>query len=174
MTTLSYLGILPVGIFSGQGELLEAPEGNADGEGTDPYRPAAVLHQQAGPVHPAAQAALAAVYEVDAVVLDVIGDEVTAEDALEEGVAPGEYFHHVPGGKGDVEEEAELAGEPLLLGHLQLISRVQRNNFNQSREMWKQNPPICCSAQSSRQNYKNVLAFLKKLGRKILLVAKMS
>ncbi len=68
-----------------------------------------MLHQQAGPVHPAPQPALAAVYEVDAIVFYVKAHEVTAEDALEDDVAPGEDLDHVPGREGDVEEEPELA-----------------------------------------------------------------
>jgi hypothetical protein len=77
-----------------------------------------MLYQQAGPVHPAPQTALTAVDEVDAVVLNVKAHEVTAEDALEDDVAPGEDLDHVPGGEGDVEEEAELAGQPFLFCHL--------------------------------------------------------
>ena len=74
-----------------------------------------MFHQHPHPVHPAPEAPLAAVDEVDAIVLDLETDEVTAQDALEDEVVPGEYPDDVPGGEGDVKEEADLAGDLLLL-----------------------------------------------------------
>ena len=127
---LGYLDVFPLWFRGREGQLLEILEWNTDGQRADPDRPPAVLHQQAGPVHAAAQPALATVYKIDAIVLNVKADEVTAEDALEEEVAPGEYLHHVPAREGDVEEEAELAGEPLLLRHLAVTSKTKQFNLN--------------------------------------------
>ena len=94
---------------------MEPLVGNTDGQRPDPHRPPTVLHQQTSPVHSAAQTSPTAVDEVDAVVGDVETDEVTAEDALEDDVMPREYLDHVPGREGDVKEEADLAGNVLLL-----------------------------------------------------------
>ena len=96
---------------------MEPLVGNTDGERPHPHRPPAVLHQQGQSVHPAAQPTAAAVDKVDAIILDMETDEVTAEDALEDEVVPGEDPDDVPGGEGDVQEEADLAGDLLLLGH---------------------------------------------------------
>ena len=96
---------------------MEPLVGNTDGERSHPDRPAAVLHQHGRSVHPAAQTSPAAVDEVDAIVLDLETDEVTAQDALEDEVVPGEYPDDVPGGEGDVKEEADLAGDLILLRH---------------------------------------------------------
>ena len=96
---------------------MEPLVGNTDGERPHPHRPAAVLHQHGQPVHPAAQTAAAAVDEVDAIVLDMETDQVTAEDALEDEVVPGEDPDDVPGGERNVQEEADLAGNLPLLCH---------------------------------------------------------
>ena len=51
---------------------------NADGQGLDPDASAMVLNDHLLPVDPAAQNPLAAIQEIDAVVLDVEPDQVTA------------------------------------------------------------------------------------------------
>ena len=73
--------------------------------GLDHDSPAAVLDQHFVPVDPAAQTPLAAVQEVDTVVLRVEANHVTAQHALQYFVRPGEDPHDVPGGERDVEEE---------------------------------------------------------------------
>ena len=63
------------------------------------------LYQHFVSVHSAAQTSLAAVQEVDAIVLSVETNHVTTQHALQYLVRPGEYPHDVPGGEGYVEEE---------------------------------------------------------------------
>ena len=125
-------------------ELLEPLVGNTDGERSHPDCPAAVLHQHGRSVHPAAQTSPAAVDEVDAIVLDVKTDEVTAQDALEDEVVPGEYLDHVPGREGNVEEESNLARNVLLLRYRSDGCSCQHemvvmdpHNRNVIRVLWK-------------------------------------
>ena len=99
---------------------------NADGHGLDLDRPAAVLHQHVGPVHAAAQTPLGAVQEVEAVVLGVEPDHVTAQHALEYLVRPGEDPHDVPRWERDMEEEAHLDADFLL--HAGVPDRVGRQH----------------------------------------------
>ena len=68
--------------------------------------PATVLHQHPVPIHSAAKTSAAALKEVEAVVLDVEGHQVTAKHALEDFVSPREDSHYVPGRERDVEEES--------------------------------------------------------------------
>jgi hypothetical protein len=57
---------------------LEAVVGDADGQGLDLDAASVVLHDHLLAVHPAAQDPLAAVEEVDTVVLDVEADQIAA------------------------------------------------------------------------------------------------
>ena len=100
------------------GHLLESLVRNTDGERPHPDRPAAVLHQLSQSVHAASQAPGAAVNEVDAVVLDVKTNEVTAKDALKDQIVPREYLDHVPGWKWNVQKETDLAKNIFLLCNL--------------------------------------------------------
>ena len=99
------------------GHLLESLERDADREWPHPDCPAPVLHQLTHPVHAAAQTTGTAVNEVDTIVLNMETNEVTAEDALEDEVVPGEDPDDVPGREGDVQEETNLDGNLLLLRH---------------------------------------------------------
>ena len=65
-----------------------------------------MLHQHSVPIHSAAKTSAAALKEVEAVVLDVEGHQVTAKHALEDFVSPWEDPHYVPGRERDVEEES--------------------------------------------------------------------
>ena len=65
-------------LWSARSQHLESVVGNADGQGLDPDTPAMVLNDHLLAVDPAAEDPLAAVQEVDAVVLDVEADQVAA------------------------------------------------------------------------------------------------
>ena len=45
-------------------------------------------------------------------------DQITSQDALHDDVLPGEDLDNVPGWEWDVEEEPDLAGQPLVVSHL--------------------------------------------------------
>ena len=77
-----------------------------------------MLHQQVLTVDPAAEAPLAAVDEVQAVVLNVKTDHVATEHSLEDLVRPWEQSEYVPRWEWDVEEEAQLKPQILVLGRL--------------------------------------------------------
>jgi len=65
-------------LWSAGGEHLKPVVGDSDGQGLDPDTSAVVLDDHLLAVDPAAQDPLAAVQEVDAVVLDVEADQIAA------------------------------------------------------------------------------------------------
>ena len=109
---------------------------NADGERPDPDRSASVLHQLAHPVHAAAQASGTAVDEVDAVVLNVKTNEVTAEDALQNQVVPREDLDHVPRWKRNVQKEPDLAENVFLLCNLSDCRRCKHKMVIVNPNYW--------------------------------------
>ena len=80
-----------------------------------------VIHQPIG-ILPASKTSLTTIQEVEAVVFRVESNHVTSEHPLKYLIRPGEYPHDVPGGEGDVEEEAHLDVDLLL--HAGVSDRV--------------------------------------------------
>lgn len=103
--------------------------GNADRQRVHRHRAPVVFHQHLLAVHTAAQTPLAAVDEIEAVILHVEAHGVAAEDPLQELVVPGEEPHDVPRWEGDVQEERHLDGQAQLVapvadavgGHHQVV-----------------------------------------------------
>ena len=73
-----------------------------------------MLDQHPTPIYPAPKTSAAAFEEVEAVVLDVECNQVTAKHSLKDFVPPRKDPHNVPGRKGNVEEEAHPHTELLL------------------------------------------------------------
>lgn len=105
-------------LVGGFSERNESVEGYADRKWSYAHGSTAVLDQQIFTIHPAAEAPLATVDEVQAVILDMETDHVATEHTLKYLVGPWEKSKYVPGWERNVQEEAQLQFQILLVGGL--------------------------------------------------------
>ena len=102
------------------GHVLKPFKRNADGQISDTNCSTSMFSQKCLAINAATKAALAAVDEIQAVVLDVETHEVAAKDALEDHVKPGEDLDNVPWREWNVQEEADLAAQVFFIGNLKI------------------------------------------------------